>query len=102
MTPLLCWEKGLGRDFWELSPPPCAKVAFPVLRDPGWLHRRQGGMEEVLQGGTKAPCFAVGVARWAVTRGEGPLGRAGRALGLRQPSISMQSMSCGELPASPV
>lgn len=22
-TPLLCWEKGLGRGSWELSPPPC-------------------------------------------------------------------------------
>ena len=26
-------------------------------------------MEEALQGGTKAPCSAVGVGRWAVTRG---------------------------------
>ena len=39
----------------------------------------------------------VGCDTWG-----GPLGRAGRALGLRRPSISMQSISCGELPASPV
>lgn len=29
-------------------------------------------MEEVLQGGTKAPCSAVGVAQWAVTCGRAP------------------------------
>lgn len=80
VTPLLCWEKGLGRGSWELSPPLCAKVALPVLREPRWRHRRQGGMKEALQGGTKAPCSAVGVAQWADTRGQGPPGKADRAL----------------------
>lgn len=31
-------------------------------------------MEEALQGGTKVPCSAVGVAQWADTLGQGPLG----------------------------
>lgn len=76
----MCWEKGLGRGSWELSPTPCAKVALPVLREPGWLHRRQGGMEEALQGGTKAPCSAVGVAWWAVTHGGVPWGEQAEPL----------------------
>lgn len=41
VTPLLCWEKGLGRNSWSCRHP-CASVALPVLREPWWLHRRQG------------------------------------------------------------
>lgn len=37
-------------------------------------------MEEALQGGTKAPCSAVGVAWWAVTHGEVPWGEQAEPL----------------------